>query len=268
MRGSGVQIPPAAPEQSSTCPRIVRCSGGSSEPSDNTGCGRVAECSPNGKLRTRSASDERLRPFSSGHEQSAGSVAVRAGIHQGASPSGSRRLFASCFVLAVVFTASSAVGQTVSLLADEGQFRTQIIINDEIAVAALIDTGATSLGICASTAEELRLAPGPSLELETSGGRLLAHRVRLSLIRIGPIVVHDVAAVVHPATPWCGESLVGLSLLRRLRMVILAGDRLTLVGNAPRLPRPSAAAARRQSLSCKHSRAQLTAHSRARRRRC
>jgi aspartyl protease family protein len=94
----------------------------------------------------------------------------------------------------------------------------------------MIDTGASSLVICEAMALELNLPPGAPVELLTSGGTIVGRRVCLTSISIGRIVVRNVVAVVHP-TGACTEVLVGLSVLKELRTVVLRGQRLRLVGD-------------------------------------
>lgn len=81
---------------------------------------------------------------------------------------------------AIVITAclapSTIFAQTVRLEAPDDTFRTAITLNEKVVTRAIIDTGASSLGLCANTALELQLPLGAPVNLETSGGKVLAHR--------------------------------------------------------------------------------------------
>jgi clan AA aspartic protease (TIGR02281 family) len=133
-------------------------------------------------------------------------------------------------VVVSLLPTKSALSQTQLLEARDGAFRTNIILNEALEAPAMIDTGSSSLAICAPLALELHLSLGEPVELETSNGRILAHRVQLGSMRIGRIILRDVAAVIHPPTSSCTEVLVGLSVLKMLRTMILRGNNLKLVG--------------------------------------
>ena len=116
--------------------------------------------------------------------------------------------------IVLLLAATPAFAQTVLLEARDGVFRTPIMLNNKIVAPAMIDTGASSLGICEAIALELNLSSGAPVAVETSGGTIIARRIQLTSIRIGRILVRDVAAIVYPDAPWCTEVLVGLSALK------------------------------------------------------
>ena len=105
--------------------------------------------------------------------------------------------------LAMLLPASPAWPQTITLEADDGLFRRDIVLNGKVVVRAVIDTGSSSVGLCADMVDNLDLPPGTAVEIETPGGTIIAQRTRLTSIAVGRIVLHDVAAVVHPRSPWC-----------------------------------------------------------------
>ena len=136
-------------------------------------------------------------------------------------------------IAALVPISPSVWANTVTLTtADHRLFRTDLILDKKIKVRGVIDTGSTSVVICAQMAQELSLALGTSIELETTNGTMIAHRSRLKTVQIGGIIVSDVATVVHTHET-CEEVLVGLSLLAKLHKVILRGTILELVGRPP-----------------------------------
>jgi hypothetical protein len=67
--------------------------------------------------------------------------------------------------------------------------------------------------------------------LETLNGSTMAHNVQIDSIRFGTIEIRNVAAVVHGGSLSCDEVLVGMSVLRRLRRLVMEGDRLTLIAS-------------------------------------
>ena len=114
---------------------------------------------------------------------------------------------------------------------DQNLFRTEVVLNERIQVRGLIDTGAHSFGICAIMAANLGLPLGATVKLETSNGTVIGHRVHIPSVRIGPVIRHDVAAVVYPPNVPCEEALVGMSFLRRLSEIVIRGDTLELIGD-------------------------------------
>jgi clan AA aspartic protease (TIGR02281 family) len=123
----------------------------------------------------------------------------------------------------------------VVLKSAEGLFHTRVVLNNSLYAPAIIDTGSSSVGICSPMAERLQLLPLANVAIETAGGTLIGQRVLLQSVKIGSIILHDVAAVVHPPGQWCTEVLIGLSGLKKLSAMMLRGQRLTLFG-----PRKSA----------------------------
>jgi len=79
-------------------------------------------------------------------------------------------------------------------------------------------------------AQSLDIALGLPIEVETANGKLIARRSSLRSVRIGRVIVREVAAIVHPDSS-CHEALVGMSFLKRLRTLVIRGDTLLLVGN-------------------------------------
>ena len=82
--------------------------------------------------------------------------------------------------------------------------------------------------MCNATAKLLRLELGDSVQLSTANGVITARRATVKSVKIGPIEVRDVAAVVKGESTPCGEILVGMSVLHKLH-VTLDGQTMTLV---------------------------------------
>jgi aspartyl protease family protein len=134
-----------------------------------------------------------------------------------------------CLGLAMLH-ASSVAAEIVTLRADRNLFRTEVVLNDRRRVAALIDTGATHVFLCASLGRELDLVLGDAVRLATTNGDIGGRRTSLSSVRIGEIEVRDVIGVVETKDTDCNEVIIGMTLLRRLRALMIAGDTLVLVG--------------------------------------
>jgi clan AA aspartic protease (TIGR02281 family) len=135
----------------------------------------------------------------------------------------------------VAFAAASPVrAQSVSLRAERhNTFRTEVTLNNRVTAPALIDTGASSLSMCSATANALRLKLGNSIWLTTSNGTIPARLANVASVRIGPIEVRNVEAVVKAGGSRCDDGLlVGMSVLRKLH-VSLVDDTLILVARGP-----------------------------------
>jgi clan AA aspartic protease (TIGR02281 family) len=132
--------------------------------------------------------------------------------------------------LTLVVLAAPAGAQSVSVRAQNKMFRTDVTLNDQVKLRALIDTGASYLSLCAATARALNLQLGETVRLTTANGVISARRASVRSVRIEAIEVNDVAAVVKGDAVPCaeGEILVGMSLLSKLH-VTLNDDTLILV---------------------------------------
>lgn len=111
----------------------------------------------------------------------------------------------------------------------EGQFLARTTVNDE-PLNMLVDTGASSVTLTAADARRVGIdikALAYTVAVSTANGQAYAAPVRLKRIAIGSIVKRDVDALV--AKPGVlGQSLLGMSFLRRLRSYEFQGDFLTL----------------------------------------
>ena len=124
----------------------------------------------------------------------------------------------------------NGVGRNVTLEADaRGHFQTEAAINGH-SVAVMVDTGATSVAIRAEDAGRIGIRqPLPSeysVPIATANGTAKAARVTLDEIRIGDVRVRKVEALIMPEKT-LGTSLLGMSFMKRLSNVAMAGGRLT-----------------------------------------
>jgi clan AA aspartic protease (TIGR02281 family) len=148
----------------------------------------------------------------------------------------------------LALSAPPVCAQTVSLQAQGSMFRATIVLDEHISAVALIDTGATFLLLCTLMARELGLELGRRLDLMTENGTIQARLTTVRSIRIGPIEIRSVTAVVKAEGIPCRETVVGMSVLHQLEAMVLKNGTLTLVGRSHvlpsgrELPRPSAPA--------------------------
>lgn len=126
----------------------------------------------------------------------------------------------------------SVGGRRVTLKADSrGHFQAEAAINGR-SVPVMVDTGATSVALRHEDAAMLGVRPllpsDYTVPIATANGTARAARVTLSEVRIGEVRVKNVEALVMPERA-LGTNLLGMSFIRRLRNVELAGGRLTFI---------------------------------------
>ncbi len=98
-------------------------------------------------------------------------------------------------------------------------------------VAAMVDTGASTVALGAETARRLGINPPKSaytVPVSTANGIVEAANVTLSEVRVGGIRVRNVAALVVP-DGLLEVNLLGMSFLSRLSKFELSGPRLVLL---------------------------------------
>lgn len=99
-----------------------------------------------------------------------------------------------------------------------GQFSADVEVNGARLRGMMVDTGATLVALSYEDAAAAGLFPAPSdyrYQVNTANGVAHVAQVRLNDIRIGNIVVHDVAAFVGERGALSG-SLLGMTFLSRL----------------------------------------------------
>ncbi|HET9903351.1 MAG TPA: TIGR02281 family clan AA aspartic protease [Xanthobacteraceae bacterium] len=98
-----------------------------------------------------------------------------------------------------------------------GHFGVDAVIGGQ-RVPFIVDTGASIVALTSETAARLDIAPalrGRRLRIQTANGIVEADSVRLASIRVGPLEVQDVEAVIVPRGR-LGQNLLGMSFLSRL----------------------------------------------------
>lgn len=93
-------------------------------------------------------------------------------------------------------------------------------------VEFLVDTGATQVAIPDKLARKLGLERGSPVPVQTANGTAQAFPTRLASVSIGPIVLHQVRALITPGMEGA-EVLLGMSVLKTLELV-QRGEELTL----------------------------------------
>ncbi|HWW48167.1 MAG TPA: TIGR02281 family clan AA aspartic protease [Xanthobacteraceae bacterium] len=94
----------------------------------------------------------------------------------------------------------------------------------------MVDTGATVVALTERAAAEIGIAPARgsyTVNVSTANGSVKAARAKLAALEIGPLIVHDVDALVLPEGA-LSENLLGLSYLSRLKRFEYAEGRLVL----------------------------------------
>ena len=110
-----------------------------------------------------------------------------------------------------------------------GHFETQAQINGR-PIEVMVDTGATSVALRYEDALRLGLKPDPddfTIPIATANGTTRAARVTLGEVRIGDLKVRNVEAMIVPAKG-LQTNLLGMSFMRRLSRVEMAGGKLML----------------------------------------
>jgi aspartyl protease family protein len=112
----------------------------------------------------------------------------------------------------------------------EGHYLAEGEING-MPVVFLLDTGATHVAMSESLAARLGLARGAAVRVTTANGEAMGFYTRLQRVRLGPIELQQVSALVTPGMT-DDAVLLGMSFLKRLEFS-QRGDELTLSPPTP-----------------------------------
>jgi aspartyl protease family protein len=93
-------------------------------------------------------------------------------------------------------------------------------------VVFLLDTGATQVALSTGLANHLGLEAGQRVQVQTANGIALGYQSTLASVRLGPIEVHDVSALVTNGMEG-NAVLLGMSFLKQLEFT-QHGDTLIL----------------------------------------
>jgi aspartyl protease family protein len=113
----------------------------------------------------------------------------------------------------------------------DGHFAVRGAVNGQ-SLMMLVDTGASTVVLKPSDAERAGIDTRDlafTVAVQTANGTTYAAPVQLRTVAVGPLVVHDVNALVaQPGS--LNENLLGMSFLRRLQSYEFSKDFLTLRG--------------------------------------
>ena len=93
-------------------------------------------------------------------------------------------------------------------------------------VTFLLDTGATWVALPTGLARELGLKRGAAVTLQTANGSAVGYRTRLDRVRLGPIEMRDVGALVADGMD-ADTVLLGMNFLKRVEFT-QRGEQLIL----------------------------------------
>ena len=99
-------------------------------------------------------------------------------------------------------------------------------------VTFLLDTGATAVALPVALARELGVRRGAAVTVQTANGAAAGYETRLDSVRLGPIEMREVAAIVAEGMD-ADTVLLGMSFLKRVEFA-QSGDRLLLRPRATR----------------------------------
>lgn len=123
------------------------------------------------------------------------------------------------------FTYRLTLGQRIEpmvvLEADgRGHYATELAVNGR-RIAALVDTGATTVAFNRSEADRLGLdyRQGRLIKLRTASGEAEAYLITLDEVQMGPILLRGIEATVSVLPNSPQVTLLGMSFLRRLDIV-------------------------------------------------
>ena len=127
-------------------------------------------------------------------------------------------------------TLGQRVQPMVILQADRsGHYATELEINGQ-RVVALVDTGATTIAFNQSEANRLGLQHqnGRRVSTTTASGTSEGFLITLPTVRLGPIELHNIDAIVSSKPNYPEVTLLGMSFLRQLD-IVTDGDKLKLM---------------------------------------
>lgn len=114
----------------------------------------------------------------------------------------------------------TASAQRATLIADSGgHFFTTATVNG-VTLRFIVDTGATLVTLGSRDAQRMGInyLAGPKVMLQTANGVAVAYRVKLDIVRLGDITLHNVDGVVAEGNAMGDTALLGMSFLNRLEM--------------------------------------------------
>ncbi len=102
-----------------------------------------------------------------------------------------------------------------------GHYRAEAYING-MKVPVMVDTGATHVAISQALADKLGLQSFNAVRTQTANGEIVSYMTRLTSVKLGGIVAHDVAASISANLG--DEMLLGMSFLGRMDVRLYQGN--------------------------------------------
>lgn len=123
-------------------------------------------------------------------------------------------------------------GKQITIQRDrDSHFRIKGSING-IAVTFLIDTGATSVAIPSTVAEQAKLTKKTMMTTETAGGETIGYLTRIEKINIGGVEIQNISAVIIPELDR-DQALLGMNVLQKFS---ITQTKDTMILTVPRTP--------------------------------
>ena len=116
--------------------------------------------------------------------------------------------------------------RTVLIRNKAGHYVGTALVNGQ-PVDFMLDTGATTVAIAASTAEKLGMPFGRAMQVNTANGIATAYASRIDQLQLGDIVLTDIPASIVPNLAGT-EILLGMSALKQLEFH-QQGNQLSLI---------------------------------------
>jgi len=110
----------------------------------------------------------------------------------------------------------------------DGQFWTDARINNK-KINLLVDTGASAIALTPDDAKRAGVKLKDlsyDIPVNTAGGQVMAARTTLKTVKVGPIRVKNVTAVVIPEG--LHVSLLGMTYLGQVRKIEVSSDKMVL----------------------------------------
>ncbi len=158
-----------------------------------------------------------------------------------------RTLASAIYALLLLAFSYSAKAEVVALKNEAGNLVVPVLVNDEMVLGFIIDSGASDVSIPADVFSTL-LRAGAVVDADmidiqryklADGSEYDAQRFRIRSLRVGNVEIHD---VIGSVTPTSGELLLGRSFLSKLdAWSIDNGRHLLLLNESRRGGRPSGA---------------------------
>lgn len=122
-------------------------------------------------------------------------------------------------------------GSIVFYAGNNGHFLINALLNDEVKVEFLFDTGASSVSLSSDAAKALGVDIDSltyNVPLSTANGISWGARAMIDKIQVGPIIVYNVPATISQEGS-LSTSLLGMTFLNKLERFEIQDNQLTLV---------------------------------------